>query len=654
MFLNYRIFLALGDELLLQEYLYEKNNTGCHNEMSNNVIRHRLILPALILIGILVYANAITNGFLYDDFVDLKAVKQYQNPAHLPLLFVSDTDRLYRPLKYALYVFDYWVWGLRPFGCHLTNIILHLLCCAAVYLLIRRITTSYTTAFWVSLFFLIHPVQTESVTWVASRGSPASTLFFLLALLLFLRAEKENRFRWTLLSVLAFYFALLAKEMAVTLPFILVAYILLFRRREYGFRKVATRLAPFVGVIFFYGITRTLILKGVSQEEPLPHHLAIAFSHLPIILWRYIGLLFFPLRLCADYQITPFPQWNAEFYLAALGWLLTFVFLFRMGRNRPLLAFFALWFFITLLPVINLVPINAFMAERFLYLPSIGFWGFWAALADERLKGRMRIIMAIIAACVALLFAVRTIIRNADWESELTLWSYEAKVHPANFNLHHLYAEALARAGKFENARIEYKRAIALAPDYALAHIGLGQVLVKLDDLEAAERELLLALRNTRKRAFVFFNLGIVAEKRGYIPQAEAAYKRAISENPKNPYPPALQNLGHIFLQKGNLTRARSYLVRTIALDPQNAYAHNNLALVLLEKKAPFYNPRDALHHATLAVTLSNEKNENFLYTQALASIARGDRAGAREALDKALVLRPNFAPFLTLRKKCQ
>ena len=610
-----------------------------------------IIIPFLILIGFMIYSNALHNSFVYDDYFDLNEALKFRSPGSIPQLFYSNMGKLYRPFKFFLYALDLWIWNLSAFGCHLTNIFLHLGCGILVYVLLLELTGKKILGFWAALFFLVHPVQTESVTWVASRGSPASALFLLAAFLLFLRSERRRRFPLRIFSLGAFYLALLSKETAFVFPFLLGFYLALITKEPV--KNIIKKLIPYLAVLMFYIISRTMILRGIAQNEPVPLHYAIALSHVPTFLWKYLALLLFPVRLCADYQFLN-PDWGLPFILSSLAWILTFLFLFPIVRKDPLLSFFAAWYFISLAPVLNFIPINAFLADRFLYLPSIGFIGFIAVLLNKSLKGRSRIFPGVFLAAIALLFCIRTIIRNRDWKNDLSLWSHESRIYPDNFNLHHLYAEALARAHKFQEAKREYEQALQLNPGYDMSHIGFGQTLVELGDLDKARAEFKTALENTEKKEFVLFNLGNLEEKAGNISEAESYYLKAVSINPTLPYTPALQNLGHLYLQKGDFARAYSYLVRTVSQNPQNAYAHNNIALLYLKENISFSNPAKALEHATRAVLLSGEQNSSFLYTQALAFLKCGNKANARASLQKALALQPDFPPFLELLKKCE
>jgi len=110
----------------------------------------------------MIYSNALHNSFVYDDYFDLNEARQFRSPGSIPLLFYSDVGKLYRPFKFFLYALDLWIWNLGPFGCHLTNILLHLACGILVYGLLLEHTGKKILGFWAALFFLAHPVRTES------------------------------------------------------------------------------------------------------------------------------------------------------------------------------------------------------------------------------------------------------------------------------------------------------------------------------------------------------------------------------------------------------------------------------------------------------------------------------------------------------------
>ena len=338
---------------------------------------------AIFFIGIAVYGNILDGDFIWDDesFVvhneyirSFKYLSQYftTNQALAEGGIAQDSYRPFVPMSYAL---DYKVWGLDPFGYHLTNILLHICNAFIVFLLLRSLFRQYIPVLFGALIFLVHPVQTEVVSWIAGRGNLLFLFFYLLALLAYIRF-KESRNRWLYIgSVFLFIMSLLSREMAITLPLILILYAVLFGdNRKAG--RIALESLPYFILAGIFVYVRYSIIGSVAQGDWWTGDFFTTFLTMLTGMLYYIKILIWPFGLCADHLTFPivktFSDANVIIPLFAISGLFGAAILFL--KRRPLIVSFGiLWFFITFGPVLNIVPLKILIADRFLYLPMIGY-----------------------------------------------------------------------------------------------------------------------------------------------------------------------------------------------------------------------------------------------------------------------------------------
>jgi protein O-mannosyl-transferase len=423
------------------------------------------LYAALAAIVLIAYSNSLGLGFAGDGGVVISDVRVQAATAENIGLILSKhywwpnpADHLYRPLTTLTYLLNYSVLGSRsnPVGYHLVNLLLHLtntwLVFAFAFLLLRtRIAAFCAAAIWT-----VHPVNTEAVTNVAGRADLLSAVAILSGLLLYARVRSTiGPARWMAAAGL---FAVacagvFSKENAAVLLGLLVLWDICFGAS--GSKGIRQRL-PYYAATAVSLILMLFVRWRVFTGEPWP---ARDFLDNPLIgasFWAarftaikalgiQLWLLVFPLRLSSDRSYNAIPISHGRdvwvwLSLAVILTILTFA-VIRYRKNDQVLFLCAGFLAITLLPTSNLtVLIGATAAERFLYLPSIGFAIAISALAF-RLKDR-RIVTALIAAII-LLFAGRTWLRNADWNNDLTLATADVKVSPGSFRLHEMRARKL-------------------------------------------------------------------------------------------------------------------------------------------------------------------------------------------------------------------
>ncbi|HEV8374682.1 MAG TPA: tetratricopeptide repeat protein [Candidatus Polarisedimenticolia bacterium] len=554
----------------------------------------------LLLISLLVYSNALFGGFVHDDKPLVAENRLLREPGSAARILTSgywttrdrSVPELYRPLTVLSLKLNYLAGRLSPFGYHFTNVLLHALVCWLVFRLALLVCGTPAAAWAAALLFCVHPVHVEAVAEVVGRSELLSTGFCLAALLLHVRARRDQgRPGWSfILPAACFLGALLSKESAVALP----ALILLTdgAQSPVGFEGIKT--SRFWKPYFFYGIAALLflairmeVLGAVARidarvlDNPLvAMSRSAAWGTALIALGKYAWLLLWPVRLSADYSGSQIPAVSGPgdprllasvlFLVTALAWA------FRI-RHRWRAGWFSVLFFVAaILPVSNLFfPIGTIFGERLLYLPSVGF----CLLAGGLLCSlrRARPILATLLLVLALVTgSVRTFARNHVWKDDASFALATARDAPnspkAQFNL----GVFLEEHGDLGGAREAYQRAAALAPDWSDTHFNLAGVLARSgrlpDAIESYRR--VLALRPMDHRGIM--NLGLALYQAGRHKEAIELYSGFLKERPDSAE--AHNGLGANFQALGRISEAREAYGKAVALSPENVSYRLNLA----------------------------------------------------------------------------
>lgn len=640
--------------------------------------RNLLNISILVIITIIVYANSLSNDFVYDDRSLITDNYLFRYHFTAKTFFNSDyfkyTGELsYRPLCTLSFLVDYLLWGLNPVGYHIQSLLWHILNVVLVYIfalnlinvavafmrqscgktgilpVLRTDKDVYPTninhrltAFFGALLFAVHPINVEAVTPITFREDPMFTAFYLISFIAYLKLldnlksseeisfskedgfDKSNPYKvWRLkrafllaIGLVSFFLSLLAKEMAGTLIILIVVYDWIIRKRK--IKKEVKYYSLFFVVLFIYLTIRFVLLKNPAEERIMPpggSYLQNVFIT-PFIVVRYIALLFFPIRLSAEYTFdfsNGFPVTITLLSVVGLIFILLILFFFK--KKEPIITFSGLLFFITLLPVMNIIPTSNLMAERFLYLPSIGFCllisyiiicrgRIYASptLPQSSREFRLRNIKLIFLIAIILVCSFLTIKRNSVWKDDFALWNDTVQKATHSPRAHFGLGRALEERSEVDKAIGEYKKAIELYPLYY----------------------------------FVYNNLGVVYMKNGEIENAINCFNKAIEI--KKDYAQPYGNLGKIYYTKDKFDLAEKYLKKAIGYDKQFSLAYNNLALVYLAKN----NFSEALTNSLRAVEL---ESNNLAFRNNLATVYKGmkDFDKAEKELRYILEKNPNF-----------
>ncbi len=577
-------------------------------------------LAVIVGLGILAYANILQGTFVWDDEVLVAKNAYIRDFSHLGNIFtenilggVKRMSAFYRPLQILTYAIDFSVWQLNPFGYHLTNVLLHIAAALAVYLFLLALAAPQRVALWAGLFFVVHPVHTEAVSYVSGRADPLVAVFIFLCLTLYIRYG--SRPRPGLCAAMAVFAAaaLLSKEIALLLPLMVLLY---HYTSKTGIRPAG--LWSLLAVAAGYLILRQAFSSHLAGEMDVTVPLLQRMPGVFVAYTQYLRLLLWPAGLHMEYGQ---PQLSLADPRALLGVALlagSVVLFFKARRKDPLLSFAAGWFLLTLAPVANIFPVNAYMAEHWLYLPSVGVFLGAALLLDRwahKSAGARRCVTVLVGTAVAF-FAFLTVRQNHVWTQPALLYESILPHAPESprllNNLANIYAGDPERR---EEALALYRRAIASDPKMAFSYFNLAN-LYKRQGREG------VAIDNYRKAMELnplyveaYSNLGVLYFKQGRFEDAAAVLEEGARLNLV--FADIHHNLGNTYQKLGRHDEAMAAFTRAVGLNPNFAPSHVNLAIAYFRMG----DYRRAAGHAERARALGAAVPEDIL--RALGSYRR-------------------------------
>jgi len=471
------------------------------------------------------------------------------------------------------YAIIYHIWKLNVVGYHLASILLHILVALSVYWLISSLFKDNILACLTAIFFVVHPVHTGVVCYISSCADSLYLLFMLVSFIFYIKSSKNNGIICYAIMILSYLLALLSKENAIILPSLLLLYHYTFKE------KIKPReLLSILGVSLIYILLRMTVLKyltvGVISTSTLAQRIPGFFAAVA----TYIKLMLLPFNLHMEYGAPIFSLTNPRVIcgLAILAGLIFCV--FKTVKTDRLICFSLSWFLITLIPISNLYPINAYMAENWLYLPSIGFFLILAAsLKTLYEKESSRIFAIAIAMCLAAFYSYLTIKQNETWREPIPFYERTLKYAPDSLKIYNNLGLAYAAVGRREEAVTMYKKAVELNPDYAHAYNNLGLAYAAAGRREDAIVMYRKAIEASPNYVLAYSNLGLAYAAAGRKEEAIAMFKKVIEINPN--YTDAYSNLGVLYAALGRKEEAIAMYKKAIEINPGHcAAAYNNLA----------------------------------------------------------------------------
>jgi tetratricopeptide (TPR) repeat protein len=648
-----------------------------------------------IFLGAIVWAvfgQTLAHAFLnYDDDEYV-----YANPNISRGLTVSGLRRAFthvhadnwHPLTTLSHMLDAQLYGLQPWGHHLTNVFLHAAAAVLLFLALRRLTGALTGPgiIWrcalAATLFAIHPLRAESVAWISERKDVLSGVFFMLTLWSYAgyaRAADRSLVRY-LTTLVLFALGLMCKPTLVTLPFLLLLLdywpLRRFPSAKTGGTLVATCSQLILEKIPFLVLTAgscvaTILAQQKVFETSFKPDLAERIGNAAVSYAAYLGETFCPIHLAVLYPYRVGAPGIGAVLLAFLFLLALTCLTFVLRQRYPFLLIGWFWFLGMLVPMIGLVQVGLqSRADRYTYLPQIGLCVALAWGAGE-LSGRWRHGRA--AAAIGALLLVTTLgvcayRETSHWQNSETLWSHaiantsansvaqnslgtvllekgdlagaashfqEAlRLEPLSAVIHTNLGKTFEREGRLDEASFEFQKALQLKPYDADAFYGLGNVALDKGEIEPAISSYERAIQLKPDFAGVYNNLAIARLRLGQLDEAIVNYRQAIALRPDLPDPH--YNLGNALVRKGDLVQAIASYEASLRLRPDSATVHNALGLALAEVG----KTDEALEHLQVSLRLDSNKPETHLnMARLMARLGRRDEAVIQ--LTEVLRLRP-------------
>jgi Flp pilus assembly protein TadD len=537
---------------------------GC--EMSERLRKHRSVLVCvfLALATIAVYWPTVHHEFVkYDDD---KYVTENPNVTggiskqSVIWAFTGVHYHMWHPLTTLSHILDCQLFGLDSFRHHLVNILFHTVNVLLLFGVLKTATGAVWPSAFVAAVFALHPVNVESVAWVAERKNVLSGLFWLLTMAAYIRYAKRPAVMNYLLVFLVFALAVMTKPVVVTLPFVL-ALLDYWPLHRTGWRLVAEKLPLLLLSAGLSVITFAVQQSGAVVSDfgdvPLGFRAANAFvSYL-----TYIVKLFVPARLAVFYP-HPFdaiPIWKAA--AAGLVLLAVSVLVFWFARGRRYLTVGWLWYIGTLVPVIGLIQAGAqARADRYCYIPYIGLFVMLAwGLAEVSEKWRYRkILLGVPAVVVLLALAAGSRLQLRHWRNNAALFEHTLRVTGNNYVMHNNYANILSDMGRLDEAVEHFYAALKLRPNSAEMHNNLANTLRKLGKTDDAIAHYEKAIELKPAFEVARYNLASILAERGFGLAKLGKFDRAVED-----YNKALEIKPDFTIAHGRLGLALAALGRT-------------------------------------------------------------------------------------------
>lgn len=606
-----------------------------------------------ILVGIVsfaVYYNSLKNSFVFDDESVIQTNPSIQSLSNIPKFFTADEGfhkvigKYYRPLTSTLYTVDYAIWGLDPYGFHLTNILIHVISCLLLLSVLLKMFGEYENGLLAAmigaLIFAVHPVHTEAVSWISGRTDSLVTLFFFASFQFYLKYTGEENGKTALwLSLLFYVLGLLSKEMIVTMPVILLLYDFVYREKDFGYIKkniLAYVLFAAVTVIFM-GI-RYMLLKDIPDRTTYLYFYgkdgATALFTMLKTIPVYLKLLIYPVNLLYHYNGT-IPDSSSLADAKVIGALVFILVLAGLSvyffRKQSVFSFAILFFFVSLLPVMNIVPTMNFMAERFLYMTSFALSVLISFVIVQYVNARNIRAVVPLFLVITFIFTYLTYNRNEDWKDNDTLYSKADGIDGSVLlvNAGNIYANKK----NYDEAEKRYRRAIELRDNSVLAHHNLGLIFLLKNKIDSAEIKFKKGLEIDSLSPDGYFQLSNIYQQQGRIDEAVKMLEKLQTFAPN--YRNSAEILAMLKQNGMNMTAPGNLMSKDLVMNQREVLEKRSFSLYQQQKY------EEAIKDLTELIELNKDGRSGYYNNIAICYDGMKNISKAKEYYQKALDLDP-------------
>jgi protein O-mannosyl-transferase len=542
----------------------------------------------IIIVGLIVYGNMLFNSFVWDDntyILDASVVHTFNISSFFGFNVFNNAGQ-YRPLTVTYFAMLYNLFGSNQFFFHCIQLLLHIINSCLLFLLFKSFFDKKLSLF-LTLIFLVHPMQVESVSYIASSTSPLFFLFGMIALII--GKYKKNNQKNSALQFLLLLCSTLVKETGILFSPVLVSYKFLLKKKN------ITRDIIYSCLIFIiYFFIRTAIGNVSIINRPLLPigrlSLVERLLTMPQVIFYYIKIFFYPVTLAINQQWVITQPTFSNFYFPFVIDLLFFMTIFAIGyifykKRKKMFAvylFFFVWYLLGLTIHAQIIPLDFTVADRWIYFGMAGLLGLSGVIiqgVSNKVGRYTKLAFVLAGIIILLLFSIRTIVRNNDWRTPVNLWTHDIQVSD-NYLSEEELSIALFKEKKLNDALIPAQKSIASFSN----------------DLN-------------------YYNLGYIYETMGKIPQAKQAYMNAYHAKNYLPwnhrhYLALYVSLGKLLLYYDDPKDANTFINDALTDYPDSA----DLYFFLAVSEYKLHNHDKAITAIKQALTLSPENNnyQNF------------------------------------------
>jgi len=572
-----------------------------------------------ILIAILIvaaYFPTFSGEFIYDDN-DLIKNNPFIRESHSIETYFSQEDGIadkrdlgeyhsgyYRPLINMTYRLDYKIWGMNASGFRITNLILHILCCFVI-LNFYSLLMDRQIAFWITIIFALHPVNTESVSFIVSRNNIIVTLFVVSSFLFYIIGWERKNYLIYIVSLFLFAGAVFSKEFGLMVIPLIFLYQRIFAKKRYRLSKEIISYIPFIMITLLYFLLR----KEVTDSLLTPSNIESIWSRIyfaPYIIFYNMKLIFIPYKLHIFYLDYPANIFIWHSTISFLLFLLACFTLWKIITNR-LLIFSIIAFLICIFPALNIIPHSSIslIAMRWLYLPMCFLLIGVGILIQKAIIARRNLALSMLIVVVAY-FGIYTYILNGGlWHDNDTLIKQEVLGFD-NYLFASDMAEIYFNDKEYQEAERYFKIAIGKFPYQAFSYINLSALLTETERPNEAiillNKAKALVMTHHEKGEW-YNNMGAALFKVGDNEEGLKYFKKAVIYAPNEPI--FWANLGGAYGMTGDYQNSVVALKTGFEISPESVQLSANLAMTYINME----KYKDAI--SVLESLPVNERKEN-------------------------------------------
>lgn len=644
--------------------LQKGSNTKSYNKLQSgfpgNTKKRNLVylLAGLaMLITLIVYLPSLSNDFANwddDNYIQKNNYIKSLSPDNIKAIFTEYYFSNYHPLTTLTYAMEYHYFGMdSAFPYHITNLILHLINTLLVFWFIYLLTGKPWLPFFVAAFFGVHPLHVESVAWISERKDVMYALFFMLALISYIKSLKSDKIIYLFLTLLCFACSLLSKSAAVALPPALLIIYIFFRLspipgiafpqiNNKSKQKIDIKSIVFFGLLFIISAIFGFITIDSQKADDAIADLTVTYTLIERFFFVSYAVMFYivkfivPFKLCAMhyYPETKTVLLPFEYYLAPLVIILIIFLIYKAGTYRKPLMFGALFFLATIFLVLQIIPVGfAIASERYTYIPYIGLL-FATGFVLEKLAEQKKLKLALNLLCISvlLLFSYLSWQRSLVWKDGLTLFTDVIEKNPESFHGYWIRGSMKSNTKDYSGAILDFEMTLKYRRGFADAYNNLGNARYNLKDYKQALADLDIAIKIKPDLAEAYANRANILDVFNEFDKALTDLEKAIKLKPDMTN--AYNTKGIIKAKLGDIKAAIEEFNTAIKINPYEASAYLNRG----NAKGILNDFAGSIEDFDKSISLASDNSEVF-FNRGLSRLKLKDKQGACSDFEKALLM---------------